>query len=327
MNQVVKIFTNHVEGGWSPFDLEDMLGGSEECVVLLSEAFARKKYEVIVYHTKYGHEKGLIARNGVNYQDRIDATCYSDDIFITFKDHNPWIQGAKAKKNIHWSSDVEKPWDTTKVDYFVNLTEYHQNRNLFVDADRSIIVPHGIDIHSFKKIKTIPNRNPNSMLYCSSPDRGLEQLLFDWPKIIEHFPNMELRITYGFDLYDRITQSRGRSFQDFISNRITEFDSIKMLGTLSKSDMLIEYLRSEFWVLPLNNPDSELFCLNALKARHCCMDIITNKIGALKNTVGSYIAYQDFLIGKMNVKVENADVDIMNWDEVVEKYWAPLFED
>lgn len=325
MKQTVKIFTNYVEGAWSPYDLEQMLGGSEECVVLLSEALQRKGYEVIVYHTKYDHEKGCVVKNEVNYLCRTEAKCHSDDIFITFKDPNPWIQGAKAKKNIHWSSDVEKPWDTTRVDHFVNLTEYHQNRNLFVDPGRSVVIPHGIDIDSLEDVRSSAY-NENSILYCSSPDRGLWHLLLDWPKIIEHFPNIRLKIAYGFELYNRITSGRGASIQETLTNRILEFKNIEMLGTLSKSEIEAEYAISEYWILPLNNPDSELFCLNALKTKYCGAMPIVNKIGALQNTVGAYYNYRDFVNGRFELREEEVDVEIMNWDQIVERYWVPLFE-
>lgn len=333
MKQTVKIFTNYVEGAWSPYDLEQMLGGSEECVVLLSEALQRNGYEVIVYHTKYDHEKGCVVRNEVNYLCRTEAKCNSDDIFVTFKDPNPWIQGAKAKKNIHWSSDVERPWDTTRVDHFVNLTEYHQNRNLFVAPGRSIVIPHGIDVDSLED--SIPDgQNEDSILYCSSPDRGLWQLLQDWPRILKHFPNLKLKITYGFDLYNKVTnsgynrniQGGGVSFQDRLTDMIIKLDNVRMFGTLPRSEMEAEYAISRYWILPLNNPDSELFCLNALKTKYCGAMPIVNKVGALQNTVGDYYNYRDFVNGKFELRKGTADVEIMNWDRIVEKYWIPLFE-
>jgi hypothetical protein len=327
MDQVVKIFTNHVEGGWSPFDLDGMLGGSEECVVLLSEALRRKNYKVIVYHTQKLGDNDACLKNGVTYKAREKANCFSDDIFITFKDATPWKHGARAKVRIHWSSDVERQWDTELIDWFVNLTPYHQSRNIFVPSYKSKIIPHGIDINSLIANNcNLEDIETDTLLYCSSPDRGLSQLLTDWEWIKTNNPKIKLKITYGFDLFDKIVGKNGDKFKKSIMKHIEKYDDIKFLGTLTRREMEMEYWKTQYWVLPLSNPDSELFCLNALKTKFCGAKPIVNKIGALKNTVGTYIPYLNFIDGNLKEIQENRNVRIMNWDQIVTKYWIPLFE-
>ena len=66
------IFTNDVAGGWEPDDIDRFLGGSEESVVLLSEALIRYGFEVDVYHTKKpGVEEKKVSFMGVNYKWRV----------------------------------------------------------------------------------------------------------------------------------------------------------------------------------------------------------------------------------------------------------------
>lgn len=315
----IKIYTNEVVGGWSPRD--KMLGGSEECVVLLAEEFQRQGHEVTVYHTKKPGD-GKFILNGVYYFERGAVECYPEDIFITFKDPSPWLNGlaGDARVKIHWSSDVEDMWDTSLVDYFVNLTEYHQRRNFFVREDRKCIIPHGIDTGS---LASGPGRVPGLILYCSSPDRGLLTLLRDWSVIRSHYPRMLLNITYGFDIFDRVMGSRGAAFKQEIL-RLMNQPGVTFLGTLSRNELIEQYHEAEFWILPLQRPDSELFCLNAIKSRECGCTPVVNKKGALENTVGDFIDYSEFVGGNPILKKSNLPVPAISWAQIYENYWKKL---
>ena len=192
---MIKIFTNEVQGGWQPQDLEKGLGGSEECVVELARAIVRQGFEVIVYHTPAQKYQGMIKIDGVVYTDRNNASCDNDDIFITFKDPTPFIRGAYGAINIHWSADVEIPWNVDRLDAFVNLSNFHQARNGWVPPEKSRVIPLGIDVSALD-VASKPQEGYKG-LYCSSPDRGLVTLLKDWPKIREHSPTLELIVCYG----------------------------------------------------------------------------------------------------------------------------------
>tara|TARA_Y100000310_G_C20657554_1_gene802796 strand:+ start:1378 stop:2325 length:948 start_codon:yes stop_codon:yes gene_type:complete len=310
----IKIFTNEVAGGWNPLDLKDGLGGSEESIILFSEALVRKGYQISVFHTQ--KENHSSEYNGVHYFPREAAKCNLDDIFITFKDNIPWVNQAKGKVNIHWTADVERPWNTDRIDHFVNLSFFHAQRNLWVSPRKSKIIPLGIDLDSLNHHKQ--EKNENLMLYCSAPDRGLEQLLRDWENIRKYYSGLELAICYGnesnslYSLYSLLGQ-----------------DGIKVLGRVTKAIIEELYWKAKYWCLPLNRADSELFCLNAVKAQYCGAIPVVNKIGALKNTVRSYIPYDNFVKGQIrkndiNIEYEPSMI-AMDWDHIVETYWLPLF--
>ena len=93
----VKIFTNEVVPSWEPTDLENFLGGSEEAIVLFAKELVKLKFDVTVCHSS--RIQGEKEYNGVKYEDRKNATCESDNIFITWKDNTPWV----------WPTDTHEP--------------------------------------------------------------------------------------------------------------------------------------------------------------------------------------------------------------------------
>jgi len=314
------IYTNEVAGGWCPDDIDRFLGGSEEAVVLLSEALVRAGYSVDVYHSQ--KDGNNTERHGVRYQPR--EKCSVEDpantIFITFKDKLPWLQGLSCYRNIHWSAEVEKKWPMDKINYFVNISRYHESRNLFVPVDKSCAIPLGVDTLSLDRNKS--DKDPNTMLYCSSPDRGLLQLLQNWQVLRLHYPAIELRIAYGFRNFDAMCQDT--VLKNTIKHLMRQ-DQIIALGELPKEQIEEEYWRAEYWCLPLNKPDAELFCLNALKAQYCGCKPVVNLCGALADTVGDYIPFDKFLLNETDTIQHTPAYTAVKWDEIVSYYWQPLF--
>lgn len=322
--ETIRIFTNDVAGGWKANDVDNFLGGSEECVVLLAEALFRAGFKVYVYHTYPEGFMGVYDRMGVIYNKREEVKVEKGDILISFKDTLPWRgdeQGAGLK--IHWSSDVEMLWDDSNVDYIVNLTPYHNTQNIGFSPEKKVVIPHGVESLYFDGFH-YGKKDVDSMLYCSSPDRGLLTLLNDWVVIKQHYPLLKLRITYGFK---NLSLMSGRALEIQRAVReLVEQQDITLLGQLTKEQMIEEYRKSLYWVLPLNRPASELFCLNAVKSRLCGMFPVVNKVGALSDTVGDYIPYKAFRDGNDSMVHEAAYFDSLDWDSVVKNYWIPLFE-
>lgn len=320
---IIKIFSNEIPGGWSPLDLEKSLGGSEETIVLLAKALA-EKHEVIVYHSQ--KDKSSFIHDGVVYKDHSEANCYDDEVFITVKDNTPWLNGARGKVNLHWTAEVERPWDTSMLDAYVHISEFHKSRNLWVPSNISKAIPHGIDIPSLDKNKAV--REENTLLYCSSPDRGLEVLLKDWPKIKERHPEFILKISYGFEMLKACSNNNPKALEyiDYMLGLMQQSD-IHYLGSMSKDDLEKEYWKAHFWILPLQKAESELFCLNAVKSSYCGAIPIVNKIGALKDTVGEYIPYKNLINGKLETTdKKSARYQAFNWSNIVCRYWENLIQ-
>jgi len=330
----IRILANRVAGGWEPTDLAEGLGGSEESVVLLAGALNEyyTDTDVVVYHPQ--KDKRVKEFRGVKYGDRSDFFCEKDDIVILFKIDPLQVEGGvDAKQIFHWSCEVKAPFSAAsmdKIDYFVNVSEYHRNRNFWVEENKNLIIPFGVETHTLDEAKC--DRDENLMLYCSSLDRGLVTLLEGWGAIRYYHPNLKLKVAYGFGMLDAMVKedmphqaSSVDQFKKRIFNLMQQ-EGIEYIGHQNKQSMEKLYWQAQYWCLPLQIPDAELFCLNAVKAQYTGAMPVVNKIGALRNTVGRYIKYTEFAEGNLFVTEENAHVGALTWNSVVEDYWSKVID-
>jgi hypothetical protein len=340
----IDVYTNAVAGGWRPEDLETGLGGSEEVIVLWARALARRGVRVTVYYSPPpGHaERGNAVERGdaagVRYRPRgVFDPLGERDVLVTWKDARPWLLGAQAARRIHWSSDVEPPWPpglAERLHAWVALTDYHAARVPWVPRDRLRVVPHGIDCAALDAGRC--ERVAGQALYASSPDRGLERLLLDWPRLRVNHPALELHVTYGWRQFDACagaapgTQRNSARFRSRVAALLRQ-PGVVLHGALSRADMARAYWRAQYWVLPLEVPDAELFCLNALKARRCGATPVIHRRGALENTVDTWHPYSRFVATPAAalgapLRATNGAVPILDWNDVVDRYWIPLLQ-
>uniref|UniRef100_A0A6C0EMT5 Glycosyltransferase n=1 Tax=viral metagenome TaxID=1070528 RepID=A0A6C0EMT5_9ZZZZ len=340
----VAIITENFLHPWSPNELEEFLGGSQECVVLLAEALSRIGHNIKVFMigpTECKEEK----RKGILYKDFSKFSL--DDVYdtiIMFK-VNPLPNDSRLKdvNLIFWSSDVETRPENRYINTLVCLTDYHKNRCGWDDA---VVIPHGIDILSLQQNRVPKMRN--TMLYCSSLDRGLNTLIENWKKIKEKHPDLRLYITYGYKIAKQICSGLGELLmekeEEDLKKVCNDLD-IKYFGAIGKDDLEQLYWMCEYWCLPLTNADSELFCFNAIKSQICLCTPVIYREGALTETVGPYIDFDDFVNGQTYAQEpengpyacshlrnnEGRDyrehprmVPVYTWDEVVRNYWSKI---
>ena len=310
--KTIKIFCNYVAGGWSPKDLKTGVGGSEEMLIMLTEKLA-SKYDITVYQNGF---EGT--RKGVKYMKHEDYKSFEHcDNFISFKAKRVFDLSISADKKIHWSHEIEEP---VECDHFVCLSKFHANECGITDSKELEIIPNFIDFEDFKQAY---RRVPDIMLYSSSFDRGLETLLNDWHKI-ESNSHITLYITYGWDVWDSINKNNIDAMKwKKRMQRLMKQKGIKYLGRVSKKQMNGLYKKARYWVLPLNNPQGELFCINAIKAQHCNTIPIVIKEGALKETVKECILYDDFLKNPktpFNTKNNRIFSNLFDINEVIKRW-------
>jgi glycosyltransferase involved in cell wall biosynthesis len=126
----------------------------------------------------------------------------------------------------------------------------------------------------------------HKLIYTSSYDRGLVNLLVNWQMIKDNYPDAELHICYGWDLFDIAYSNnpeRMKWKQDMIE--LMKQPGITEHGRLGKDEL--QKLRKEctFWVYPATF--SEINCISALEAQRDGLIPVTVPLAALDETVQS----------------------------------------
>ncbi len=318
----IAIIAENFIGVWRPGDIKTFLGGCQECVVNIASAFQRQGHGVTVF--LYGPSRSDSETcNNVEYRDfslfRVEDNYHT---IILFKINPlPIDERLETTNVIFWSSDAQTRVEPDRyIKKYVCLSEYHKQRNGWKDA---VVIPHGIDITSLLHFRT--DKEANTMIYCSSPDRGLVKLIEEWKHIRTWFPNMKLYITYGFKISKQIVGNDKivRDDEEALKQICSELD-ITYLGDVTKDELEKLYWMCQYWILPLCKADAELFCLSAVKAQFCKCIPVVYKIGALTETVGDYIDFDDFVAGNLRVRKTDIKPPVYSWDDVVEKYWKSV---
>jgi hypothetical protein len=231
--------------------------------------------------------------------------------------------GHGAARMIHWSSDVEfaHQWTRpalTRLDAVIALSQAH-GRALAWMGHKVRVQPQGID--GYYLIRPPVQAHQNMAIYCASPDRGLEFTIRHWNRIKAGLGLERLLISYVF-----AGPQPGNPAPD-----------ITILPPLDVSQWEQVLASCKYWIHPVqgNNgpvPNSELFCLNAVKAQ---ADGLIPVVPAarladtgLGDTVKSYVDLSELILhGDASIKHNpNARMELpLSWDQVVEKYWEPLF--
>jgi glycosyltransferase involved in cell wall biosynthesis len=230
-NSVV-YFCGETAESWSPKDISTGIGGSELAVIELSRRWKRLGYDVTVFCTC--DAPGIY--EGVTYRKVTDLNAV--DIFniiiiwrsIELAAHADF----EAKVRILDLHDVvsEKhitPLVLKNIDYICVKSNFHADlcrKGLLNPGDieklntKLRIITNGgayepellADPDSEKgSEENVPDkkgsdeRNPYSLIYASSYDRGLYYMLkWGWPRIKAAIPQAELKIYYGWNVYDAL---------------------------------------------------------------------------------------------------------------------------
>ena len=212
---------------WSPWDRR--LGGSEQMVVQTAKRLVERGHEVTVYGALT--QTGM--RDGVRYRepelfDRADVNLNVN-----------WPRATPVMPTVHWTS----LWPPQRLDRFpvvLALSDWHARH---IDHPDVRVCPPGWDEEP--RTHPLPFADPEKLvIYTSSPDRGLDEIVRAWPDVVDLHPGALLVATYGAIL-ETIPNAVGLTLDDRAMNAL--------------------YQRADVWCHPCTGV--ELYCLSAVKAQ------------------------------------------------------------
>lgn len=227
----ISIITNPVVGGWSPWDVR--LGGSEESYVAWAIELRRLGHDVVVYHNgiRYGEYRG------VSFRDRSDYLSGAGG-GVTLNCNYPDL--SPIEPTVYFNNLVDaKKYDLSHFQAVIHPSEWARD-NLGITHSNQVVVPHGYypeEIYRDEKI-------PKTVLYASSPDRGLREIEKVWPEVLTAHPDAQLLVTYNGRL---------------------DLPNTLCFGDLATDDMAELYRSSDIWCHPALG--GELFGITGIKAQ------------------------------------------------------------
>ena len=184
-----------------------------------------------------------------------------------------------------------------------------------------------------------------TLIYQSSYDRGLDILLFIWPDVLELYPNAQLHVCYGWNLFD--IANRNNPERMMWKKQVQELmkqDGIIHHGRVGQDELAKIRNKCGIWAYPTWFP--EINCITALECQENGVVPVTIDDFALSETVGSGIKVKgdikDFktqekysqellrLMGdkdrwEKEVKKAKEFAKKFTWDKIA-KEWIDVFE-
>lgn len=321
--------------GWDPRKSNEW-GGSEEVAVSFARALARR-HNVTAF---YGGEGCSV--DGVVYLPHAALAGQRFDAAIFYK--CPELAGTLTADKKIFSTVEERPFDPRPFSAVVACSQFLKRvlaGTVPACAPLLNVIPYGYDPAAFRQGPPV-TREKNLVVYGSSPDRGLVDLLRMWPRVLAARPEARLRVTYGWDLFEKCNGSRALRAE--VERLIGETSGVE-LGRLSRGEMFRLLRRAGVWAYWCTG--GEFFGLLGIQAQLAGAVPCVRPWGALHETVWSGPSVQteeDFaaqLIGLLDPATQDgwrgrhADCPCLvrhhegkphvalTWDEVA-ALWEPL---
>lgn len=309
----ILIYTGYQKDEWDG-NTTSGLAGSEIAVIKIAEELVTFGYEIVVS----GMVKDSGKIRGVEYCnlkyihdrhfDSFDIIVGSSYVHfaLEFKKYNArkvfWAHNTECH---HWYKGELIPnelvqeilnYENDWLDATVTLTHWHAWKwqdNYRWLKENSAKIGNGIDKSTFVGH---PKKKINSFIWSSAIDRGLIELLQNWPRIIDVLPDATLNVYWPeysskFEQMDWINQHKP----------VLERLGVTFHGPVDQVTLHRAMLESDFWCYLTSY--EETYCITALEMQYAKVLPITTKVAALRETVHSGIILED---------------DETKWDKLIE---------
>lgn len=259
---------------------ETGLGGSETACVELAEYWQKKTgRNVIVFNNR---ESPRTSSAGVSYWPVTELPQY-------FKNKRPFIHIAwrhavrlTDAPSYIWCHDLYTPGAEKLENYdkILCLSEFHKNYVMAlqsIPAEKVVLMKNGIDPKDFLASE---EKNPNKIIFSSSPDRGLDRAIEIVSRARQKYPDLELHVFYGFE---NMRAMGMHQMADRLQAMIDANPWVKYHGNQPKAVLSKHFKESAIWLYPANF--IETFCITALESVAAKCFPIVRKFGGVADTI------------------------------------------
>ncbi len=257
------------------------IGGSETAVVEMSQWIRRlTNRPVKVFNVR---KEAFTDDVGVEYIPNTKINEYMSQfepaIHIAHR-HNIKVTNAKTYL---WCHDLMTPGCefVHNFDNIFALSPFHKrylNALQGIPKDKIVLTRNGIKPDRFKNKHH--DKNPNKVVFPSSPDRGLAEAIYIVEKARKELPDLELHAYYGFE---NLRKCGLAPLADKLEGLIAERPWVKYHGGVQQDVLAKELGEAVVWLYPAVFIES--FAITALEAICSGTYPLVRDIGALPDTL------------------------------------------
>jgi glycosyltransferase involved in cell wall biosynthesis len=213
-----------------------------------------------------------------------------------------------------WCHDLLTPTVETFKGYdkMFCLSEFHKRFVISkqgVDPKDIIVTKNGIEPKRFVDVRR--DKDPNKIIWSSSPDRGLFRAIRVIEKARETKPDLELHIFYGFhNLYKNgpIASQFAKQMEEEISKR----PWIKYHGNVTQTKLTEEMKTAAIWLYPTDF--LETYCITAIECILSNVYPIVRRFGALPDTLKRAVDMADAMLVDSDCETEK---EVQYWSGIL----------
>jgi glycosyltransferase involved in cell wall biosynthesis len=273
------------------------LGGSQSACIYLSRVLASHGHEMIIYNYTDG-EPGMYS--GVEYRHikNMETDDNSDvDVFMSIRDPRLYqIWNGTGIRILKIQDDFNQPLPELLTNPAIRVNNHHylfvskwQMKRLittFQLPERLCLVhPNGFWKPNFPLEFSVPTGN--KLAYCSTPFRGLEELLDLFPEIRRQVPDAELHVFSDMKIY-QYTDEKDQERCGHIYAKL-EQPGVVNHGSVGQQQLAHELTKCKILAYPNKFPETS--CIAAMEAQAAGCVVVTSDLGALPETVGPHGAF------------------------------------
>jgi len=286
---------------WETWDIDSYkttgIGGSETCAARLAQTAAADGHSVTLYGAHECKEQyGVQLMPWDSFRPEEEYF----DLFIASRTLNCIDQRLKAKRVLVWSHDIWlmsgkdiSDYHRQRVDKFVCLSPWHVgffSDHHQIPKDKITIIPNGINTELFDT-PNLDAKKYGKLIYSSSPDRGLDNLIYTMIFAKDQIPELHLDVYYGFHNYESAVRQRNNQDEVRRLNELKETiekhsNFVTMYGRVSQPELAKKWSEAYAWIYP--TLFTETHCITAKEAQLSATPIVCSNIAALQTTVGEF---------------------------------------
>lgn len=305
----IAIYTGPAYEAWAGDSRSHGIGGSEEMVIGMAYHLQKLGNEVVVYNDCRNLEGTY---DGVEY---VDFKQYNPnrefDVLIISRLPNMMLkktptgwdyQTHKSKRQYLWLHDTTygqlPTFAFSMFDRILVLSEYHKDiirKSYGISDNKFYLTRNGIEVNHYLKLNK-PHRDNKQIIYCSSYDRGLYEVLLGFKKIKAEVPDALLKVYYGWHTYDArmnlmppsfSTHPSNMSMKDYKNRVVDLMRELNVVdgGRIGQDELYLEMTKSNIWYY--DTWFSEISCITAMRAQLAGAIPVHSGIAALAETVKS----------------------------------------